>query len=67
MTRKEIGSDPWKARSRVCESLGEITEEIENIYISEDGMEEDKEYRKEIVDQLSTAFRLVEKLKEKLA
>lgn len=62
MTRSEIKQDPWKARDKVVENLNAKIDEVEQVYISEDGMAEDAEYRKEIVDLLSRLLKQTSKL-----
>ena len=66
MTRAEIKSDPWKARSKAVENLNTVIEKVESVYISEDSMEEDPEYRKQMVDMLSMFLKLTEKLSKNL-
>ncbi len=66
MTRAEIKSDPWKARQEVVKNLNNAIDDIENIYISEDGMEEDAEYRKEMVSRLAKYLKDTTKLTENI-
>ena len=58
MTAAEIKRDPWAARDEASRKLREGAERIEALYISEDGMEEDAEYRKEIVSEIKNALKI---------
>ena len=58
MTVAEIKRDPWAARDDAARKLRDAADRIEALYISEDGMIEDAEYRKEIVSQIKKAHKV---------
>ena len=58
MTAEEIKRDPWSASDDAARKLRDAADRIEALYISEDGMIEDAEYRKEIVSQIKKAHKV---------
>ena len=58
MTAAEIKRDPWSARNEAARKLRDAADRIDALYISEDGMIEDAEYRKEIVGLIKNAQKI---------
>ena len=66
MTRAEIKNDPWQARDTVADELRSLANSLNDMWISEDSMEEDPEYRKSVIGAIAANAKLVEKIKEQL-
>jgi len=52
LSRKVIAADVWAARNMIAKQLDNSIDYIRSMYFSEDGMEEDPVYKRDIVNKL---------------
>ena len=66
MKAADIRKDPWKAKNKLVNNLSECVDILEEMWISEDGWEEEKIYRTKITSKLLSLDKLIAKTKNNI-